>query len=344
MKSAGLLLALVSVVVAPWLWAAPAARAEPITPGAVLDAARPAADGSHLVAASEAPGGLLDLRVYSSAMDAELTVKVLRAQDGSVPSPVVYLLNGANGGLDGSSWPDRTDIVDFFRDKQVTVVTPLGGNGSYFTDWRADDPVLGRQRWSTFLTRELPPIIDSGLNGNGANAIAGISMSGTSVFQLAIGAPGLYRAIGSYSGCARTSDPFGRFFVDAVVVRWRGNPTNMWGLPDDPAWLANDPYLHADQLRGTAVYVSTGTGVPGPLDTLDGPGIRDNPVTLIGQLTSGVVLEAITDRCARALAERMRDLGIPATFNLRPSGTHSWGYWQQDLHDSWPMFQRALES
>ncbi|MBF6470146.1 esterase family protein, partial [Nocardia beijingensis] len=164
----------------------------------------------------------------------------------------------------------RTDVVEFFGDKQVNVVIPFGGASSYFTDWRADDPVLGRQRWATFLTRELPPLVDARFGGNGANAIAGISMAGTSVFQLALAAPGLYRAIGSYSGCVRTSDPQGQVIVSAVVGGRRGNVVNMWGPPTDPAWAANDPYLHADKLRGTAIYVSTGTGAPGPHDTLDG--------------------------------------------------------------------------
>ncbi|MFI1920047.1 alpha/beta hydrolase [Nocardia sp. NPDC020380] len=342
MKPTGPLIPLVLAGVLLWLCATIPAKAEPAAPDAVSAAARPAPDGSALIAASEDADGLLDLRMHSTAMNTDITLKVLRAPDGSKPAPTLYLLNGASGGSDASSWPEQTDIVDFFRGKQLNVVTPMGGNGSYFTDWHADDPVMGRARWSTVLTRELPPIIDSALNGNGANAIAGISMAGTSVFQLALDAPGLYRAIGSYSGCARTSDLAGRFFVDAVVLRWGGNPTNMWGPPDDPAWSAEDPYLHADRFRGTAVYVSSGTGVPGALDTLDGPGIHGNPAKLLAQLTSGALLEAITDECAHTLQDRFQSLGIPATFNLRPAGTHSWGYWQQDLHDSWPLFAQAL--
>ncbi|WP_405139026.1 alpha/beta hydrolase [Nocardia sp. NBC_01388] len=342
MKAAVPLVSLTLALALPWLGVAAPARAEPAPPAAVLAAAHLAPDGSGLIAVTEDPGGLLDMRVHSTAMDADIALKVLRAPDGSAPAPTLYLLNGAAGGSDASSWTDQTDIVDFFRDKQVTVVVPLGGSGSYFTDWRTDDPALGRVRWSTFLTQELPPIIDSALNGSGANAVAGISMAGTSVFQLALDAPGRYRAIGSYSGCARTSDPIGQAFVDAVVLRWHGNPANMWGPPGDPAWTANDPYLHADRLRGTAVYVSTGNGLPGPLDTLDGPGIHGSAAKLVGQLTSGGVLEAITDQCALALRDRLQTLGIPATFNLRPAGTHSWGYWQQDLHDSWPLFARAL--
>lgn len=344
MKSARLFVPLAVAVALPWLSPALSAHAGPVTAPTVLSAARAAPDDSRLLTADDTGDRSLTLRVHSTAMAADITVEVLRAPDGSAPAPVLYLLNGAGGGSDASSWPAQTDIADFFADKQVTVVTPMGGNGSYFTDWHADDPVLGRQRWTTFLTRELPPIIDSALNGNGANAIAGISMAGTSVFQLALAAPGRYRAIGAYSGCARTSDPAGQLFVDAVVLRWHGDPANMWGPPGDPAWTDNDPYLHADGLRGTAIYVSSGTGIPGPLDTLDGPGIHGDAAKLAAQLTDGGVLEAITDQCARALRDRLESLGIPATFALRPTGTHSWGYWQQDLHDSWPLLAKALRS
>lgn len=335
-----LLLTVASALLLPSI--ATAEPAGPIAVPEVLAKAVSAVDGSRLVDATEAGGRMLDLRVHSAAMNADIALKVLRAPDGSAPAPVLYLLNGANGGVDASSWFEQTDVADFFAGKQVTVVIPLGGRGSYFTDWRADDPVLGRQRWTTFLTAELPPIVDSALRGTGANAIAGISMAGTSVFQLALAAPGLYKAIGSYSGCARTSDPQGQAFVTAVVTRWAGNVANMWGPPGDPQWSATDPYLHADRLRGTAIYISAGTGIPGALDTLDGPGIQGNALKLLAQLTSGGVLEAVADQCALALRDRLAALRVPATFDLRPVGTHSWGYWQEDLHNSWTLFDRVL--
>ncbi|BCK54699.1 alpha/beta hydrolase [Nocardia wallacei] len=313
-----------------------------------LAAAEPAADGSRLLTAVQGPGRVVDLTVHSAAMGRPLTVEVLPAVDGSRPAPTLYLLNGVDGGTDtgdwreGSNWLTKTDVAEFFADKQVTVVVPIGGAGSFFADWRADDPVHGRQRWTTFLTRELPPVIDSAFHGSGANAIAGLSMASISVFQLALAAPGLFRAIGSYSGCARTSDPMGQVMVDAIVTARRGNTLNMWGPPTDPAWAANDPYLRAAELRGTAIYVASGNGAPGPLDTLDGPGIHANPVKLIDQLVIGGLLDAVAGRCTAQLRDRLRELDIPATFDLRPNGTHSWGYWQQDLHNSWPVLGAAL--
>lgn len=305
-------------------------------------------NGSRLIGAEQGPGRVLDLTVYSAAMGRSVPVEVLPAADVSEPAPTLYLLNGIDGGTDTGNWRDggnwftKTDAERFFADQQVTVVMPVGGGGTLFADWRSDDPVLGRQQWTTFLTAELPVVIDSAFRGTGANAIAGPSMASSAVFRLALAAPGRYRAIGSYSGCVRTSDPSGQAMVDAMVIAQRGNPVNMWGPPTDPAWAANDPYLHAGRLRGTTIYVSSGTGQPGPLDTLDGPGINANPVKLLDQLTIGGLLDTITAACTAQLRDRLRELDIPATFDSRPTGTHSWGYWQQDLHNSWPLLRAAL--
>ncbi|GGK50762.1 alpha/beta hydrolase [Nocardia camponoti] len=296
------------------------------------------AASSEIVDQQEMPDRSVELGVYSAAMDTVNRVRVLRAADPKKPAPTLYLLNGVSGGSDGN-WLDKTDAADFFRDKQVNVVMPIGGAGSYFADWRADDPILGKQRWSTFLTKELPTLIDHEFRGTGKNAIAGISMAGTSVFQLALRAPGLYRAIGSYSGCVRTSDPNGKMIVNAVVSSRMGNAANMWGPPSDPAWIANDPYVNAEQLRGTAIYLSSGTGVPGPHDN---PLTQPDPLGFTYQLLLGVSLEAVTNLCTQQLLGRLSQLHIPATAELRPNGTHSWAYWQDDLHRSWPLFADAF--
>ena len=76
---------------------------------------------------------------------------------------------------------------------------------------------------------------------------------------------------------------------------------------------------------------------------LTGPGIHGNPATLGDQLLVGGALETGAVSCTRALRDRFIDLGIRATVDIRPDGTHSWGYWQDDLHKSWPMFATALD-
>jgi diacylglycerol O-acyltransferase / trehalose O-mycolyltransferase len=278
--------------------------------------------------------------VYSPSMDRSIPVWVLPA--ATAGRPVVYLLSGIDGGELGGSWTQRSDIASFFADKNVNVVVPLAGRSSYYTDWIADDPVLGRNKWATFLTRELPPIIDSTFATSGRNAIAGLSMSALSVLNLAIGSPGLYQAVGSFSGCARTTDPLAQALVFSQVSNYGGNAVNMWGLPGASAWAEHDPSLHADRLRGTALYISAGTGLPGPHENLNAAEIDGNFQALVDRVTVGGIFEAIVNQCTTTFVDRLRALGVPATVNMHPTGSHSWPYWQDDIHDFWPILARAV--
>jgi len=289
-----------------------------------------------------AQGSQVALNVYSPAMNRFVPLRVLRPADASAPRPTLYLLDGVDGGETGSGWLDRTDAASFFADKNVNVVLVLAGRASYYTDWEQDDPVLGRNKWATFLTGELPSVIDATLGTSGRNAIAGLSMSALSVLNLAVRAPGLYQAVGSYSGCAQTSDPVAQAYVSAMVARYGGNPFNMWGPPSDPEWAANDPTLHADGLRGTHVYVSAGTGLPGPHESMGDRDVAGNPIALADRVVIGGGFESVVNECTHRLAAALSAAGVPAQIDFRPAGTHAWGYWQDALHDSWPMFAAAI--
>ena len=266
-----------------------------------------------------------------------IPVTVLTPHNTSKPRPTLYLLNGAGGGEDSATWAAKTDYVNFFADKDVNVVTPIGGAFSYYTDWQRDDPVLGRNKWTTFLTKELPPLIDKQFATTKVNSIAGISMAGTSVLNLAIAAPRLYRSVAAYSGCARTSDPLGQAYIRMVVGdRGQGNLNNMWGPPGSRGWRDNDPYINAAKLRGTKVYMTAGTGLPGRYDTLASPLVDGDTLTLANQMVVGGIIEAAINQCTQQMTQRLRALRIPLTVNFRGNGTHSWSYWEHDLHETWP--------
>ncbi|MGV9834141.1 alpha/beta hydrolase [Nocardia niigatensis] len=301
-----------------------------------------ATDGSHITSLGATDARIQRMRVYSAAMDKIIDLDVQRAADTSQPAPVLYLLNGAGGGVDEVTWQTKTDVLDFLAGKNVTVVEPIGGGFTYYADWRDPDPVLGVNKWKTFLTRELPPLIDRALNTNGRNAIAGLSMAGTSALQLPIAAPGLYRAVAAYSGCAQISDPLGHYFVDTVVAKGGGDTRNMYGPEGDPEWAANDPYVHADRLRGLNLFISSGSGLPGRWDLPGGPFTLPGTDGWINQLTLGGGLEAAADLCSRNLAVKLGGLGIPATFDFTLTGTHSWGYWQDAVKRSWPVLAAGL--
>ncbi|NEW37898.1 esterase family protein [Nocardia cyriacigeorgica] len=285
----------------------------------------------------------VQVRVHSASMDTDIMVDVLRAADRSKPAPTLYLLNGGGGGMDSATWQQNTDVTDFLADKQANVVQPIGGRWSYYTDWRAPDPKLGVYKWKTFLTEELPPLIDAEFGTTGVNAIAGLSTSGTSVLQLPIAKPGLYRAVAAYSGCAQTSDPIGQQFVKLAVESWGGGDTeNMYGPPGDPMWAANDPYVNAEGLRGLKLFISTGTRVPGMYDTYNGEYAQPGPRGFANQLALGGLIEAAVNWCTHNLQGRLQQLGIPATFDFQPTGTHSWGYWQEAMKNSWPVLAEGL--
>ncbi|MBF6354569.1 esterase family protein [Nocardia higoensis] len=317
--------------------------ADPLVRSGAPSATPISADGSRLVDFRVVGDRNLRLGVYSAAMDQVIELDVQRPADTSVPRPTLYLLAGAGGGEDSATWQARTSALEFLAAHPVNVVQPIGGAWSYYTDWRARDPVLGVNKWKTFLTEELPPVIDGALGTDGLNALAGLSMSGTSVLQLPIAAPGSYRAVAAYSGCAQISDPLGHQLVQTVVAAGGGDVVNMYGPPDDPMWVANDPYVNAEGLRGVELFLSTGSGLPGRWDQLNGPRAQPGVDGLVNQVVLGGLLEAATDLCTRNMRDRLTGLGIEATYVFDPTGTHSWGYWEDALKQSWPVLARGLE-
>lgn len=311
------------------------AYADPlITSGQTPTAAAP--DGSKLEKVTPLNGRTVVLSVYAASMNRTVNVRVQRPADTSQPRPTLYL-------LDGVARSQLTDAMTFLADKNVNVVSPTGGENAYWTDWRSPDPALGLNKWETFLTKELPPIVDTALGTNGINAVAGMSRTGTAGLQYAIKSPGLFKAVGSYSGCAQMGDPLGHLLIQQTMANiGGGNPDNMYGPYGDPMWSANDPYVNAAGLRGTALYISNGSGIPGAWERLDAPELGGRPDKLARQVYAGGPIEAITNYCTHQLADKLNSLGIPATYNFRATGTHSWGYWQDDFKDSWPVLARGL--
>src|SRR5699024_700416 len=183
-------------------------------------------------------------------------------------------------------------------------------------------------QWQTYLTRELPPVIDAEFGTTGRNAIAGLSMSAGPAVDLAIQAPDVYDAVGSYSGCPINGGVFGAAQVSSVVLAGGGSASNMWGLPGDPAWARHDPYARAADLHGTAVYLGSASGVPGAIDALE-------PGQLFGAATGGGFIESVADHCTAAFSQRLDEVGVPHTFVHRDEGAHTWGLFFAELRESW---------
>ncbi|UOG20825.1 esterase family protein [Gordonia amicalis] len=173
--------------------------------------------------------------VYSAAMQKTVKVQVVTPEASAGPRPSLYLLGGlGEENPEKSIWTLKTDVAGFYADKNVNVVMPIAGNGSLYTDWQRDDPVLGRYKWETFLTRELPPLIDERFDGNGARGLAGLSMGAGAALVLAVRNPGFYDTVAAYSGCFTTTGPAGQAYPRGIVTAFGGNPDNMWGAAVRP--------------------------------------------------------------------------------------------------------------
>ncbi|OAK55745.1 alpha/beta hydrolase [Rhodococcoides kyotonense] len=277
--------------------------------------------------------------VESPAMNKIIQVQVLLPARQNSSRPTLYMLDGVSAGKESnyaeSTWTQKTDIVDFFADKDVNVVLPVGGSSSYYTDWNMPDPILGVNMWETFLTSELPPLIAARFDGNGTNAIAGVSMGAQAAMDLITRHPNLYTGVAGLSGCYDNSQPNLKDAVRATVAMNGGNATNMWGENVDPKWVEHDPSRNAEALRGKDIYVSAGTGLPGPYEM--GPGGKG-----LQDAAQGGPLEAASLYCTTLFDTRLRYLDIPATVTYRPYGIHQWPYWQDDLREAWPTLKTAL--
>ena len=87
--------------------------------------------------------GRMIVSVWSDAMHQEVPNIVQRPRDKNASAPVLYLVNGAGGGEDSATWQAQTDVKTLMGDKNVWTVTPIGGRGTYYTDWLRHDPNAG---------------------------------------------------------------------------------------------------------------------------------------------------------------------------------------------------------
>lgn len=255
--------------------------------------------------------------VASKSMNRVLPVEIWRPASDA-PAPMLYLLDGVDS-PSPSGWLLPGRVQDVFADEHVTLVMPTRADGSLHADWQQDDPVLSRNQWQTFLTEELPPLLEAGdLPFNGKRGIAGLSMGAASAVTTAERAPSdMYAAVGAIAGCYTARDDLGFMLAKIVAETRGGNIANMWGPRTDPAYLENDGLLHADELDGKALYFATATGMP------DATEWDRNGHDLL-RFTQGAGLEIATYACTVEMDERLEELGIPARVDYLPTGLHNW--------------------
>jgi S-formylglutathione hydrolase FrmB len=115
------------------------------------------------------------LDVYSSAMGRSVRVEF---QPGAAAGKSVYLLDGLRAQDDYSGWDINTPAFEWFDGTGVSVVMPVGGQSSFYTDWYSPSSFNNQTytyKWETFLTAELSTNKAVSPTGNG---VVGLSMSG----------------------------------------------------------------------------------------------------------------------------------------------------------------------
>ncbi|MGZ6255813.1 MAG: alpha/beta hydrolase [Candidatus Limnocylindria bacterium] len=282
---------------------------------------QPADDGARIVGVQTLDARTRDLTIESPAVGTVMVRLLLPSTYAEQPLtrfPVLYLLHGGGGKY--TDWTSNTDVEAFTAPTRLLVVMPaaitsnLGSLGS------------GGQRgvtagWETFHLTELRQLLERNWQAGQNRAIAGLSMGGFGVVTYAGRHPDLFRAVASYSGALDLRG------LTALI----DDPRNLAHWGDLAAAVANwgvyDPVKLIPRLRGKALYFSYGNGEPGPLD----PGRTDVDE-----------LEQVIGAGNESFVAALKDAGIPATVHAYGPGTHSWPYWERELHASLPLLLEAL--
>ncbi|MDO5099676.1 MAG: alpha/beta hydrolase family protein [Corynebacterium sp.] len=270
--------------------------------------------------------------IESPAMQRIVEVQVMLPTRLGEPAPMLYLLDGVSAPR-RSGWLREGDLLETMGDKQVTVVMPTEASGSLYEDWLYDDPILGRCQWETFLTQELPPILenpDQGLAFNGKRIIGGLSMGATGAVRIAARNPEFFHGVIGLSGCYSTTSTMGRGMTLAMIRSVGGEPDNIWGKGRTQRSIAADVTRNPEGLRNMPVYLFTANGH-----------ITNHDIGLhLGrpryELPGAVLLEHAAYVSTKELEAAMRRAGMThQVVKYQIGGVHDWAYYGSELLNGW---------
>lgn len=296
------------------------------------------AGGSATAGAFSRPGLPVEyLMVPSPSMGRDIKVQF---QPGG--SKAVYLLDGLRAQDDFNGWDINTPAFEWFENSGMSAIMPVGGQSSFYADWYQPSQGNGQNytyKWETFLTQELPTYLQAnkGISPTG-NAAVGLSMAGSASLTLSIWHPQQFIYASSLSGFLNPSEGWWPTLIGMAMNDAGGfNANSMWGPSSDPAWKRNDPMVNIDRLvaNNTRIWIYCGTGSPSDLDAAGN----------IGNLMAAQFLEGFTLRTNLAFRDKyIAQGGRNGVFNFPSNGTHSWGYWGQQLQQMIPDMQKVLNA
>lgn len=273
------------------------------------------------------------LYVESPAMRRVVQVQVQYPKNRKTAAPMLYLLDGVSAPRQ-SGWLRKGDVQGTMANEHVTTVMPVEAGGTNYTDWNATDPYLGRAKWETFLTQELPGVMEqqSGIAFNGERYIGGLSMGGSAAIRLANLYPHLYSGTFSVSGCYSSTSTAGRAYFNLGSRVMGGNPDLMWDTGTTPERLRNDVIADPKGIAQMPVYIYSANGhaTQHDIDLARSEGVP----TFFGNIT----LEKLTNQCTAELQHSLQEKGLMhegIEFDFAPTGIHDWPYYKQQLPVAW---------
>jgi diacylglycerol O-acyltransferase/trehalose O-mycolyltransferase len=300
------------------------------TVGSAPAAVASAAGGAHVVAQRQVGPHLVDLTVQSPALGRTAMVRLLTPDGWEQRGPgdrwpVLYLLHGCCDTYE--SWTRSTDVEDLAELRGVLVVMPEAGPVGFYSNWW-NGGAGGPPAWETFHLTELRKLLERDYGAGHRRVIAGLSMGGFGALSYAARNPGMFRAAASYSGVVHPLFPGFPQGLMSLLSAYGEDPLALWGDPvaQRRIWEAHDPYYLAKRLRAIPVFMSCGDGTAGPFDP---PGTTDP-------------FEAFLNVMNYVTAARFAEAGVQLTTDFYGPGTHSWPYWERELHRSLPLLLDAL--
>jgi len=265
------------------------------------------------------------LDVYSTAMGRNVHVQF---QGGGAPAPTsnggghkaVYLLDGLRAQDDFNGWDINTAAFEWFFESGISVVMPVGGQSSFYSDWYSPSSFNNQPytyKWETFLTNELPQWLAANKQVSATgNGVVGLSMAGGAALILSAYHPAQFSYAASLSGFLNPSTLFMKQAIRVAML-------DAGGYNVDPAWRRNDPLLQVARIvgNGTRLWIYCAPG-GGPADENVDPGLT----------VSASSLESLAIGSNLRFQEKyVAAGGTNATFQFPPAGNHSWAYWGTQL-------------
>ena len=202
---------------------------------------------------------------------------------------------------------------------------PEGGAVGFYSDWR-NGGRGGAPAWETFHLRELRGLLERDFGAGRRRAIAGLSMGGLGAMAYAARHPGLFGAAASFSGLVHPRQHAA--FLLGLMGAFTPDARAVWGDParDRATWAAHDP------TRSPRACAAPGSSWP--------------PATGARARSTAAGAPATASRRRSGprrgpSSRRLRALRVRARTDLYGPGTHTWPYWQRELHRALPTLLGA---